>query len=471
MKVSAVSICEKIIHGSFYALFFITPLLVCPVTYELFEFPKMLFVYVVTAIILATFLIKRIYTSYDIRNTPLTLPIILYSLFFTLSTLFSIHRYTSVFGYYSRFHGGLLSLICYILLFYIYIAEFRQKPKKILNTLYLILATSFLVSLYGILQHFGIDRGYWIQDSQARVFSTLGQPNWLAAWLLMILPLSWALYLSSKRLILNTCYLILATVWFAAFWFTYSLSGILGFVVASVAFVALSPRKLLRRKKKKILLLITVYCLLITVFPGLFAPRLRDVWGDLVATSQRLTNFSLLSPAALAAESLPPIPGGDTAQIRKIVWQGALDLWRSSPKNILLGTGPETFAYAFLAFRPAALNQTSEWDFLYNKAHNEYLDILCGTGILGLGAYLFLVGRFLWWGMMKVKSEKLKVKSYQIDGLDSRLILDTNYLLLPAVLSGWASLLITSFFGFSVVPTALLFWLYPAICFSFLKED
>ena len=591
MDTRIVSICERAIRLAFAALFLFTPLLVCPWTYELFEFPKMMFVYGVTIVVTAAFLIKTRVTHavaifpvaathaspsvgaghapqlqhfrdflrnsckkslFGILNTryqildaiqrrdsnPLVLPIILYLLSFILSTSFSTHPHTSIFGYYSRFHGGLLSLICYVSLFFIYIAESRRPALALAApsasggpagndplfdnppAVRYLLTAAFIVSLYGILQHFGIDRDYWIQDSSARVFSTLGQPNWLAAWLLMILPLSWVFYFSSKSCLLDTYYLLLSTILFASFWFTYSLSGLLGFIVAAVIFVILTPKRTflgnknhgltpevfvplrapaalhstassaalrprfsLSWNKKKIFLLTTCYLLLVISGPGLFAPRIRRVWESLTVISappRRGKPFGLgiLNPkgwgigVVRAAETAPAISGGDTVQIRKIVWRGALNLWKSSPKNMLIGTGPETFAYNFLSFRPAELNQTSEWEFLYNKSHNEYLDILCNTGILGLGSYLFLVGSFLGWGIRKLKAQNSKLKTTTQSSKPFPLILNTKYLilntryLLPALLSGYIGLLITNFFGFSVVPTALLFWLYPAICFS-----
>ena len=152
---------------------------------------------------------------------------------------------------------------------------------------------------------------------------------------------------------------------------------------------------------------------------------------------------------------------GDTSKIRLIVWRGAINLWQSSPKNMLIGTGPETFAYNFLPYRPKELNQTSEWDFLYNKAHNEYIDILVEQGLIGFTAYLILLGIFVR-QFLSINS-KLQITSSKNTKYK---ILDTKYLSV-ALLSGWIGFLVTNFFGFTVVPTALLFWLYPAILVSF----
>jgi len=74
-----------------------------------------------------------------------------------------------------------------------------------------------------------------------------------------------------------------------------------------------------------------------------------------------------------------------------------------------------------------------------------------------------LIGKFLWWGFRR--GETLRVEVPKPEGLGNRQVL------LPALFSGWVSLLVTNFFGFSVVSAALLFWLYPAICFASVVDD
>lgn len=127
--------------------------------------------------------------------------------------------------------------------------------------------------------------------------------------------------------------------------------------------------------------------------------------------------------------------GSESGDIRKIVWKGALGVWRRYP---LFGSGVETFAYSYYNFRPAEHNLVSEWDFLYNKAHNEYLNFLATTGIFGLGTYLLLQ---VWISIWLLKHNQV------------------------AFLSGLIALSVSNFFGFSTVPVALLFWLYPAFAF------
>ena len=104
----------------------------------------------------------------------------------------------------------------------------------------------------------------------------------------------------------------------------------------------------------------------------------------------------------------------------------------------------KTFAYSYYQFRPASHNLTSEWDFLYNKAHNEYLNYLATTGMVGLGSYSIMIITFIIVILKKLKS---------------------NPLLPLALLASYVSYLIYNFFLFSVVIIAIFFYLFPALAF------
>ena len=190
-------VCQRIIEFSFSALFIIVPLILTPWNYELFEFNKMLIVYILTAIIVGGWGVKMILGRRVIfRRSFWDIPLLIFLISQFLSFFFSIDRHTSFWGYYSRFNGGLLSIICYLLLYWAFVSNMDKRSG--LATLHSSLITATLVASYGIAEHFGIDAKYWVQDVKNRVFSTLGQPNWLAAWLVALTPLTWSFALNSK---------------------------------------------------------------------------------------------------------------------------------------------------------------------------------------------------------------------------------------------------------------------------------
>jgi len=440
--VSAKSL-DKIIYYSFLIFLFLLPLVLTPFNYELFEFNKMVFTYLMTVIIVGAWLGKMIVKQkIEIKKTPLDPAIILYLISSILSTIFSIDPHTSIWGYYSRFHGGLLSTICYILLYYAFVSNI--KGKRVLYTIYILLGSGFLVAFYGILERLGIDKNYWIQDVQNRVFSTLGQPNWLGAFInaLIFIPLALTLN-NKKKKTLFFLSLISYTSFFLCLVFTNSKSALLSFWLGLAFFSFLTIVSSTNKKTTvKHLALICLTTFLTYLFLG------KNTYSYIKKASSWVKIFSnqpVASPTPIkttAGRYQPFI--SESADIRKIVWQGAVKIWQNYP---ILGSGVETFAYSYYQFRPKEHNLLSEWDFLYNKAHNEFLNILSCQGTVGIISYLLLISIFFFWLVKKIFKSK-------------------DPYLLTAFFSGYLTILITNFFGFSVVVIGLFFFLIPALCFN-----
>ncbi|MBU1327334.1 O-antigen ligase family protein [Patescibacteria group bacterium] len=513
-------IADRIIRTSFLLLVFIIPLLFTPWNYELFEFNKMIAVYALTAVIAAAWLVKSIAQGeLKIAKTPLDIPLALFVCSQLLSSLFSIDPHVSWFGYYSRFNGGMWSVITYVTLFYAFVTNFSifsnqssrthelgimnhelgKKNKKnlasppftihhsLFTILKVILAAASIVALYGVAERLGIDKHLWVQDVQNRVFSTLGQPNWLAAYLVALLPLSFAVMLpmtNDKWPMLNTkkikgllfiiYHLSFSILFFLVLLFTRSRSGLAGFLIADLVFWGLVFALRPGLKEFQGLALIKPAAILHLVFAiivfvnGTGTPSLDKYitfsgWKNLArsaATSRQSSEKAEATPSAVAGPALE-VGGTESGTIRKYVWQGAINAWKGSPKALLIGTGTETFAWAFFQYRPREHNLTSEWDFLYNKAHNEYLNYLATTGILGLGSYLLFIWTFIVWFAKKVHGSKSND-------------LSMNYELIPinlALFAGWVSILVTNFFGFSVVVTQVFLFLFPAIIIASILQS
>ncbi len=487
------------IRYSFYLLAAVVPLIMWRSTSELFELNKIWAVWGISLFILTLWIVKMIrLKKFIFQRTPLDIPIALFLLSQLVSTLFSMDPHVSFWGYYSRFNGGFLSLLSYIFLYYAFATHLLDDQRK--NTIKIITATfigGIIVALWGFPSHFGYDptclvfRGTldvacWTEAFQpkARIFSTLGQPNWLAAYLAVLIPISIAFLLnklffkvdsdseskfsifnfkfSKRQLLFSTLYFLVSTLFYIDLTWTDSQSGFLGLWTGLLVFTLTLGFLWFRNKKDKIWknnLIVTGVVLLTFIF-------LSFLLGTPI---ERLRHFTFSNPTPEQEQnqtseqnSTPALPalefgGTDSSKIRLIVWKGAIDVFKANP---IIGSGVETFAYAYYKHRPVEHNLTSEWDYLYNKAHNEYLNYLATTGIFGLGTYLLFIG---WVIFLFVKNIIKSVKNNEVK--------TTHLLFATALFSGWTSILVSNFFGFSVVMTNLFFFILPLCALHLLDPN
>ncbi len=481
---SKLSLPDKILSYLYLLLFFITPLIMFSFTSELFEFNKMIFIYLITAFVGFFWLLKMIiFKKIIIKKTPFDIPIILFLISQVLSTFFSIDRHTSIFGYYGRFNGGLLSIIAYLVLFYGFVSNIFLNGQSLGNLLKISLISSVFVILWGLPGKFGYDLSCLLFTGQfnnycwteqfrpaERMFSTLGQPNWLAAYLAINFFIGIYFYLKSQisddnnqnsqfnikkvEIISSSALLLLYLLLnFSALLFTRSRSALIAVLSALFLFIFFHVKFYLlydRRKNSiKSLLILALGIMILIIFFKTGIDKV-DRYLTISNIKNHISKINLKNQANESTDTHQVINSSavtESFDIRKIVWRGALDLGLKYP---LFGTGPETFAYSYYFVRPKDHNLTSEWDYLYNKAHNEYLNYWATTGALGLGTYLIMIGMVIFFALRQI----LKIKSQHHQNSESILII--------SLLLAYLTILVTNFFGFSTTTINLFFYLIPA---------
>lgn len=456
-----------IIRFFYYLLFIVTPLIMNSYTSEIFEFNKMIFIYFSTIIITGLFSIH-----YILKRPKLRLPIVFYIalLFFIsqlISTLFSIDIHTSIWGYYGRWNGGLVSITSYLLLFFVFIQVFDKK--HVFRLIKISVFTSFLTILWGIPGKFGHDLSCylfkgeftntcWSQDFKPdiRMFSTLGQPNWLAAYLSANFYLGFLLFWKSLK---NNCedgassvstnLANLLTSFKSMFifkdyslwsWLYLSYLGLCLYVIFATG-----------SRSGMIAVATSFFIGLVIIFTSNLKNSLKYLYRFIIISAFLAFLYFAISFGSSVASNLVPenLDITDSFTIRKLVWEGAVDLGFRYP---LFGTGPQTFAYTYFFVKPEAHNLTSEWDFIYNKAHNEFLDYFATTGFFGLITYVLMI-IFMYKSFFK---ESKKLEDY-VFGL---------FLMLS-----FTTIQVTNFFGFSTSTVQLFFYLLPAFKIAFDKKN
>jgi O-antigen ligase len=438
-------------------------------TSELFEFNKIMLIYFIAALVFFLWVLKSVKEKKILfKRTVLDIPILTFLLSQILSTIFSIDKYTSFFGYYGRFNGGLLSIIVYIFLYYGFVSFFDTKKFEFF--LKTSIWSSLIVILWGLPGKFGLDlscylfvgqlnNNCWINQFRPseRLFSTLGQPNWLAAYLLINFFV--ALYflfknhdVGSKKTskILYFAYLILN---FAVILFTRSRSAYLALIIGLIIFAYfyfknIIDREIFYKENKKIIIgFFAVILVVVFIFKTGIA-KIDNFISFYKNKPVKIENIKKNSNQKNISSQVT-----ESFDIRKIVWKGAVKLGLKYP---LFGSGVETFAYAYYFVRPVEHNLTSEWDYLYNKAHNEYLNYFATTGFVGLITYIYMICFILYlvyYSIVKGRDESKKL---------FRIFLSISYL----------TILITNFFGFSTTTINLFFYIIPALLISdIVKND
>lgn len=545
--------CQKTIEYSFYLLFFLVPLAFTSDTSELFEFNKLWLTFILTIIIGTAWFTKMVIKKeFRIQKTPLDIPIGLFLFSQIISSFISLDMHTSLWGYYSRFNGGLFSIFAYVFLFYAFVSNFRNEEEHeekkafdvkrvylfigaivlffggtllsslikggttagipfqlfaitttavlsfvvfmkaapigiIKRSLYIILTSAILVILWGLPSHFGFDptcllfRGTfdvscWTSDFQPRVrmFSTLGQPAWLAAYLATLLPLTAALFINfvkgknlrnikSVNFLFAVGYITFFALLYLSLLYTQSRGAIIAFWVIlpilAVLYLWYYVKPQFSVKKLhldfKALLFVLLVTFGVTFFAGQpFAQLNKLTLSGLKETFSKPEVNQNEKKAETTTETPAPtveLGGTDSGTIRLLVWQGAIDIWKN---NLVFGSGLETYAFAYYKHRPAAHNLTSEAKYLYNKAHNEYLNYLATTGTFGIVTYLSMIGGFLFFSLKTLFKRRKKPSQ-------------TDFLVL-SLIAGYCGILFTNFFGFSVVMINILFYLIPAFVFMLL---
>ncbi len=281
-----------------------------------------------------------------------------------LATAFSTDRHQSLFGERLQYQG-LLIVFLYGGLFLL--ARHVIVDARRLTLLFSgITAGAVVVAGYALLQKAGLDPFWKGFLPDGRVFSTFGQPNALAAYLVIALP--------------PACHLARVTRGAARAVVSVATAGIVGALLLTLSRGGL----------------VGLVALTIVPLGVLLRRRLASAVAGVVVVASA---GALSVPAVRSAfSSLSPRRGGQG----QLSAENHLDQWRVAGRialdHPLLGTGPETFPDVFPRFSRDVLSpeRAVYFDaFRVESAHNVYLTMAANTGLPTLLAYLVLVGAVL----------------------------------------------------------------------------
>src|SRR5579871_1189660 len=295
-----------------------------------------------------------------------------------LATAFSTYPLLSLLGGTWR-RSGAIAEIAVLVLAAAGAAHLAVDGTRLRMLLRITVLASIPLSIYGILQHFGIDpilpaAGYHFGEGQYMIVrppATLGHAAYFATYLLYAAFAGAGLARQEDRRPWKTSAIAASVLALFGIVLSGTRAAILGLVIGLV-WAALRRDEFRRGTKETIrYVLVAATVLMAGVALLYFSPagarlRARAFW----ASEDRL--------------------GGSRLQLWKDSLKMAGDRW-------LIGYGPETFALEFPRHQSVELAREYP-DFYHESPHNIFLDALDSKGVFGLMAMIALVGLCVYYG-------------------------------------------------------------------------
>lgn len=267
---------------------------------------------------------------------------------------------------------GLLAIFLYLLFFYAG-RVFLGRGELLLMLVRSIGVGATLVAGYALIQWAGLDP-IWGELPANRVFSTIGQPNALGAYLAFSIPLGLSCWMIARSRPSRLAWAAACLVQAVAAAATVSRGAYVAIAVSVVLFGVLLRTERTALFRRLGLMMISVALLAGAIFT--VSASARDSIGQI---SDRIAATGDLSP-------------GNSVRMHLDLWLVAGSMIADNP---LIGTGPDTYAISFDRYRDDVLpvDRAETFDSLrVESPHNGLLAIAVGSGLIALGLYLATLG-------------------------------------------------------------------------------
>ncbi len=359
----SLKLCDWLVKYSIYAAIFLTPLFFLPWTADVLDFNKQALLLLLVFVALFSWMLKTLISGkLEINVSKMHIVIGVLFLVYLLSAIFSANRYGSFWGWPQITSESLVSLLAFVLLYFL-ISNTFSKRRIFISVI--ILSASFLIAeVIGFLQLLGL---FIIpfNFTKSITFNTVGSVGSLGFLAAILLPLTIVMLIVSKKwwrvlfvvqLILS--FLILLSVNYSIIWWVVIVGSVL------VAVFGIIKRNLFDGRW----MAIPMFFLAVSLFFILLNPQISWI-------SQK-ANEIFLSQKSSSVISLQAIK-----------------------ENPILGSGPGTFSYNFSKFKDPSFSQSSLWSVVFSQASSKVLNDFASTGILGLIALLAFMALPIFYGV------------------------------------------------------------------------
>lgn len=351
-------------------------------------------------------------SSYDIF-------LIIFFIFTLVSAILSINTESAFFGFRGRYEG-FFQITYYFSLFFL--SSFLKKEEK-KAIVYSILALGIINCIHAHLQKYELFHVPTIYDhNKPWATGYVTNPNFFGTLMVLCLTSIIGLLIDSSKLNnqKKIIYFLLIGLFTSGLLISDTLSALVGLIITLVYVFIYAFKK----DKEPLLIVVVLLITTITLIESCF--NQTSLVKDLIKTK----NQSIEIAKGNAQD--------DFGTHRIYIWKETIKV---VPNNLTYGVGVDNFYYAF-GDKPLM----SKRNTYYDKAHNEFLQILVCEGVYALISYMLFIG------IIVIRGIKNSFKNNEL------------YLIIPVI-----AYLVQSLFNISVIEVAPLFYIYLGLN-TFRKE-
>ncbi|MBI5644141.1 MAG: O-antigen ligase family protein [Deltaproteobacteria bacterium] len=288
---------------------------------------------------------------------------------------------------------GLLKILTYTGGFFLVIGNITTGKQKN-RLLAAITAAGFLLSVFGLIQHFTWNgKVYWFRDLThgGSPFGPFVNKNNFAGYINLIIPVSLAMVMTERERSKKLLFAFMTVVMAVALFLSLSRGGMLAFSGAMASMGILLMLTGYEGGYKKGFAVIGVFLILLLLY--LIYTGIDPVMDRIASLAEKETYLR---------------------QRRWTVWSAAAGIIRDYP---LTGTGLDTFEAVFPGYQPLEASGLRWLD-----AHNDYIQFMAETGITGVLIALTFFGLLFKRAFSSLNNPKGGTRKYLPIGLLSAMV-------------------------------------------------
>lgn len=423
-----VRVADEIIRWSILTLAVLVPVLFLPWTLEVAEINKQYLILLGAMLAGMAWLAKMLAErKFEYRKSAVNVMVVLFAAVYAISSWLSYSPYMSIMGDFGQEKAGLVTLISFVVLYFV-TANNLRTVKEVQRVVLALLIGGFVSALYAVFQGLGL---YILPFDFAKTasFNTVGTSTALGLYLVFTTALAGGLLMLGHR------GEGMPTVWDRVrTWFTVA-TGVLGLVI--ITQIGFWP----------VTLCLAVSSAILIGFAFLHAKNIKGMAGVALPIAAFILSLLMLVLSYPKFISYPAevMPSAGAS------WDITMSTLREKP---FFGSGPGTFIFDYAKYRAPEVNMTSFWNLRFDRASTRFMTMLATTGLLGALTWL-MMALFLFVAAAR--------KLFKADE-------DTWHVLI-AIFAAWVPLVLARFVYSSTIALEFAFWLVMALLLVIQKRE